>query len=90
MPHSTTGGTPSELMFGRQLRTGMDLLEPDIGRRVRFRQDQQKQGHDTHARPQEFAVGTKVGTMPRTLVEGPLGCLELFKKQGGQFPTLWS
>ena len=59
-PHSTTGGTPSELMFGRQLRTRMDLLKPDIGRRVRFRQDQQKQGHDTHARPREFAVGTKV------------------------------
>ena len=59
-PHSTTGGTPSELMFGRQLRTRMDLLKPDIGRRVRFRQDQQKQGHDAHARPTEFVMGTRV------------------------------
>ena len=41
--HSTMGGTPSELMFGCQLRTRMDLLKPDIGRRVCFHQDQQKQ-----------------------------------------------
>ena len=59
-PHSTMGGTPSELMFGHQLRTHMDLMKPDIGRRVRFDQDQQKQGHDAHVRPREFAAGTRV------------------------------
>ena len=30
-PHSTTGVTPAELMFGRKLRTRLDLLRPECG-----------------------------------------------------------
>ena len=30
MPHATTEQSPAELIFGRQLRTRLDLLKPDI------------------------------------------------------------
>jgi transposase InsO family protein len=33
-PHATTGQTPATLMFGRNLRTRLDLLKPDIRRDV--------------------------------------------------------
>ena len=30
-PQSMTGVSPAELMFGRKLRTRLDLLQPDLG-----------------------------------------------------------
>ena len=41
-PHATTGVPPSVLMIGRPLRTRLDLIRPDVGRRVRDQQDRQK------------------------------------------------
>ena len=59
-PHSTTGVPPAELIFGRQLRTTLDLLQPSIGHNVRQRQTKQKEGHDAHAKGREFAEGDTV------------------------------
>ena len=59
-PHSTTGVSPAELMFGRQLRTHLDLLQPDIGQHVRHNQSKQKQNHDVHSRSREFNEGDTV------------------------------
>ena len=40
-PHSTTGESPAMLFMGRNLRTRLDLLKPDIRRRVNDRQNNQ-------------------------------------------------
>ena len=50
LPHSTTGVSPTELMFGRQLRSRLDLLKPSLESRVEDNQQRQKEGHDQHAR----------------------------------------
>ena len=59
-PHATTGVTPSSLLMGCTLRTRLDLIKPDVGRRVREQQDHQKAQHDTHCRKQQFVLGQKV------------------------------
>ena len=38
IPHSSTGVPPAELMFGSQLHTTLDLLQPSIGQNVRLSQ----------------------------------------------------
>ena len=40
-PHSSTGVSPAELMFGRKLRSQFDLIKPSIARTVRRAQEQQ-------------------------------------------------
>lgn len=72
MPHSTTRVSPSELMFGRRLRTHLDLLKPDLSRTVRACQEHQKKtrrsckaqgpGHRNHHVCQEFWTGTSLAT----------------------------
>ena len=37
-PHATTGVTPAELMLGRQMRTHLDLLHPDLTTNVQKKQ----------------------------------------------------
>ena len=59
-PHSTTGVPPAELMFGRQLRTTLDLLQPSIGQNVRWSQAKQKEGHDAHSKNRQFKEGDTV------------------------------
>ena len=44
-PHGTTGRSPAELMLGRQPRTRLDLLQPDLLRRVK---DAQQNDADRH------------------------------------------
>ena len=51
MPHSATGVSPAEIMFGRKLRS---QLKPSEGRKARQSQEQQKRGHDAHAIPRSF------------------------------------
>lgn len=38
IPHSTTGATPAELLMGRKPRTLLDLLHPDLSKKVEERQ----------------------------------------------------
>ena len=60
IPQSTTGRSPAELMFGRKLRTHLDLLRPDLSSRVRQQQAIQKQNHDTHAKQRDINTGIEV------------------------------
>ena len=59
-PHSTTGSSPSELMWGRRLRSKLDLLLPDGERRSQEAQDRQKRAHDSHAVDRQFNVSDTV------------------------------
>ena len=56
IPHSTTGVSLAELMFGRQLHSRLDLLRPSLESRVEHNQQRQKEGHDQHARERQFSV----------------------------------
>ena len=47
-------------MFGRKLRTCLDLLRPDLSSRVRQQQAIQKQNHDTHAKQRDINTGMEV------------------------------
>ena len=51
-PHSTTGVSPAELMFGRKLRSKLDLLSPAemIASRVSSKQQKQVEHHSPHPR----------------------------------------
>ena len=55
-PQSTTGVSPSELMFGRQLRSHLDHVCSEIDRTTRLNQERQKQGHNKQVRIHEFQV----------------------------------
>ena len=59
-PHSTTGSSPSELMWGRRLRSKLDLVLPDAERRSQEAQDRQKRSHDCHSADRHFGVNDTV------------------------------
>ena len=59
-PQSTTGTSPAQLLFGRNLKSRLDLLKPDISSRVEHRQQMQKSAHDRHARSHYFVEGEEV------------------------------
>ena len=56
-PHSTTGMTPAELMFGRQLTTRFDLLHPELNVEIERKQQQQKKNFDRNVQMREFTIG---------------------------------
>ena len=69
-PHSTTGISPAELLLSRRPRTHLDQLRPDLARKIRRQQDQQKQSHDQRVRARTFMVGEPVLT--KNFSEGPV------------------
>ena len=71
-PHSSVGSSPAELMWGRTLRSKLDLLRPDIEQRAQQAADRQKMAHDSHSFQRQFAVNETVyarnyGSGPRWL-----------------------
>jgi hypothetical protein len=59
-PQASTGRPPSELMFGRRLRTRLDLLKPDVRSRIEAANFRQQCDHDRRAMPRSFAAGDPV------------------------------
>ena len=59
-PHATTGRSPAELLLGRQPRSRLDLLHPDVSGRVQESQARQQRAHDSHSRARAFQVGDRV------------------------------
>ena len=54
--HTTTGTSPAQLLFGRQLRSQFDLLLPSIADKIQRNQNLQKQTHDYHARDRQLRL----------------------------------
>lgn len=59
-PHNSTGRPPAELMFGRRLRTRLDLLKPDVRARLDAAHFRQQRDHDQRTTPRSFAAGDPV------------------------------
>ena len=61
-PHSTTGRTPAELLYGRKLRTALDLLKPSTATQLKVDQSliRQQRLHDSRAKNRNFQVGDEV------------------------------
>lgn len=57
-PHSLTGKTPAQLIFGRNLRTHCDLVRPNVEDRVRDKQIVIHQKRNTKMR--QFEIGDEV------------------------------
>ena len=60
VPQSTTGVTPAELLLGRKPRSRLDLVKPDMAKRVEDKQSQQKATHDVSAHSRTYEVGDLV------------------------------
>lgn len=58
--HSTTGCTPAKLFMGRELRTRLSLVHPDIQNNVENKQSAQIQAHDKKCPLREFVRGEGV------------------------------
>ena len=59
-PHSTTGISPSELLFNRQVRSHISQVQPDLSSHVESRQLAQKRYHDVHSKERHFQIGDPV------------------------------
>ena len=59
-PHTTTGRSPAELILGRQPRSRLDLLKPNITERVEQKQFNQKLTHDKSSVTRDFQEGEEV------------------------------
>ena len=55
-PHSTTELSPAELLMGRKLRTTLDLMHPDVSRKVTTKLS----SSSSRKSPRTFSVGDKV------------------------------
>ena len=60
IPQGTTGVPPSQLLMGRQLRTRLDQVIPDLTKHVQDAQYTQKYYHDEHTRSCNFSPGDRV------------------------------
>ena len=68
-PHSTTKVTPAELFMNRNIRTRLDLIQPDIESTVSKAQGMQKAHHDTKVKETRYLIGEKV--MAKNYRHGP-------------------
>ncbi len=59
-PQTTTGETPAEMMFGRQLRTRLDLIHPDMENDIRKKQQKQKEQFDKNTQRKKVGVDDRV------------------------------
>ena len=59
-PQATTRQSPCALFLGRQVRTRLDLLRPELASQVEGRQAVQKEQHDHHAHARSIEAGQPV------------------------------
>ena len=61
-PQATRGLSPSEMLMGIKLRCTLDLIHPDLKKKVEAKQTSQKAYHDKHAREHNFVAGEPIYT----------------------------
>ena len=59
-PQKSTSRAPAEIIYGRKLRTKLDLLKPDIGMKSDYSAIKQKMNHDHKAKARFFEEGEQV------------------------------
>lgn len=59
-PQSTTGSTPAELLLGRKMRSPMDVIHPDLQRKVENAQEKQMDDHSKVLQPRTLEPGDTV------------------------------
>ena len=59
-PHVTTGEPPAKVLIGRNLRTRLDLFNPDTSSRVRQKQDNMKLSRHTGSKVRMFTIRQSV------------------------------
>ena len=55
-PQTSTGVSPSELMFGRRLRSPLDNIRSSLERKANITLERQRKSHDSRARSREFEI----------------------------------
>ena len=73
-PHTTTSKSPAELFLGRQLRTHMDRLRPDVTFEIQGRQRAQKWYRDQRSQFRQVKVGDTVWVTALDRLQGIEGC----------------
>ena len=68
-PHSSAGQFPAQLLLGRCPRSHLDVMHPQVDKRVHESQERQKANHDRCAKARTFMAGDKV--YARNLTSGP-------------------
>ena len=68
-PHPSTGTSPAELLMSRRPRSLLDMVRPDISRKVRQAQEHQKLQHDQHTHPRHFTI--KQSVLAKNFGHGP-------------------
>ena len=58
--HATTGATPAKLFLGREIRTRLSLVKPNLQDTVMQKQSKQKEHYDAHSKYREFFPGDEV------------------------------
>ena len=69
-PQTTTGLSPAEILLGRNLRSRLELLKPNLEQKVAEKQRRQR---FKHSRVRQFSVDEKV--FVETMAEEKRGCL---------------
>ena len=59
-PHTSTGLSPSEMLWGRKLHSPLDRLQPDPERKARQAAESQRTTHDSHAVDRKFGLSDQV------------------------------
>ena len=68
-PNATTGVTPASMMFGREVKTRLQLLKPDLENVVQSQKDRQKASYDKRTKNRQFQVSDRV--FARGYMAGP-------------------
>eukprot|EP00731_Ephydatia_muelleri_P019872 Em0012g697a len=59
-PHTSTGSSPAELLFGRRPKSHLDFIHPDLSAKVTLQQERQHLASESGASIRAFLSGDKV------------------------------